>query len=127
MLSVDIINFYLYSQENYETTKMNIDNLFYPEVYPIIKNLSQLELYEEEIKEGEDYLLNNSEELNLLIAKKLKLPDTKLALLNAIRARINMLSDHQYMAEETLKLCQELIQKIDKDLGLTPDMVNNYD
>lgn len=127
MLSIDVINYYLYSEENSNVSKKNIDNIFYPSVYPLIKKFAQIEVYEDFIEDDENELLEDSTQLDQTIKKILTTDTAKLDLLNAIKIRINMMTDHYIMAEETLKLSKELIKKIDDYLGLKPDMVNNYD
>jgi hypothetical protein len=124
-LSIDIINYYLASQGSYDDVKNNIENIFYPEVYPTIKKLCQITMYDEDIGEGEEYLAEEYEELSLLINNRLKSVDTKLDLLNAIKIRIQILSVHVYMIDDLLEIAEVLIKSINKDLGLTPEMVNN--
>ncbi|MDD7914437.1 DUF6090 family protein [Polaribacter ponticola] len=116
-LSIDIINYYLASQGSYDDVRNNIDNIFYPEVYPTIKNLCQITMYDEDVGEGEKYLLENYEGLNSFINNKLKSFETKLNLLNAIKIRIQILSVHLYMIKDTLEIGEELIKSIDEDLG----------
>jgi len=67
-LSIDIINYYLNSQESNDDVKNNIDNIFYPEVYPTIKKLCQITMYDED----EEYLFEEYQELELLIKNRLK-------------------------------------------------------
>lgn len=127
MLSIDIINYYLNSQESADDVKNNIDNIFYPEVYPIIKQLCQIIMYDEDVGEDEEFLLEEYDEFSNLINKKLEKSEVKLALLNAIKIRIQILSVHVYMIDDLLDFAKELIVKIDKDLGLKPEDVNHYD
>lgn len=120
ILSVDIINYYLTSQGSYDDVKNNIDNIFYPEVYPTIKNLCQITMYDEDVGEGENYLTEEYEDLGLLINNRLNTSETKLDLLNAIKIRIQILSVHLYMINDMLEIAEELIKSIDKELGYTP-------
>lgn len=126
-LSIDIINYYLNSQDSFDEVKNNIDNIFYPEVYPIIKKLSQITMYDEDVGEDEEYLVKEYENLNILINNRLNSDETKLDLLNAIKIRIQILSSHLYMINDTLEIAAELIKSIDEDLGLTAKDVNTYD
>lgn len=126
-LSVDIINYYLSSQGSFDDVKNNIDNIFYPQVYPTIKQVSQITMYDEDVGEDEDFLLEEYQELQTLINQKLEKPEIKLDLLNAIKIRIQILSVHTYMINDLLEFAQELIKSIDNYLGLTPDMVNHFD
>ena len=71
-LSIDIINYYLNSQESNDDVKNNIDNIFYPEVYPTIKKLCQITMYDEDVDEDEEYLFEEYKELELLIKNRLK-------------------------------------------------------
>lgn len=126
-LSIDIINYYLYSQESFDDVNNNRDNIFYPQVYPTIKKLCQISMYEEDIGEDEEYLEEEYEDLQELINKRLDLTETKLDLLNAIKIRIQILSVHVIMIDEILEFAKELIVAIDKDLGLEENDVNHYD
>lgn len=125
MLSIDIINYYLNSDENAKTTNSDIVNIFYPEVSTVINKFSEVEVYDEDIKEGEEYLLDLDEDANKYIKNLLSKTSTKLALINAIKTKIQIQSSHLITVEETLKLNDTLIKSIDKYLGLTPDMVNH--
>ena len=126
-LSINIINFYLFSQENFEIVKINIDNIFYPEVYPTIKKLSQITMYEEDIKENEDYLTVENETFKLLIENRLKNTGTQLDLLNALKIRIQILNEHVYMIDDLLTFAKELITSIDFYLELKPEDVHSFD
>ena len=126
-LSIDIINYYLNSQESADDVKNNIENIFYPEVYPTIKKLCQITMYDEDVGEDEDFLLGEYKELDILINQRLQKPEIKLDLLNAIKIRIQILSVHIFMINDILEIAEELIKSIDNYLGLTPDMVNHYD
>ena len=117
-LSVDIINFYLESDLNFNDIKSNNDNIFYREIYPIIKNYCQVELFNEDIKENEEILLKTSLELENHIFKKLEKPEAKLALVNAIKARLNILGEHLILTKETLILNSNLVNSIDDYLGI---------
>ena len=117
-LSVDIINFYLESDLNFNDIKSNNDNIFYREIYPIIKKYCQIELYNEDIKVDEKSLLKTSLELEKHILKELEKPGAKLALVNALKARLNILGEHLILAKETIILNAKLVESIDDYLGI---------
>ncbi len=125
-LSINIINFYLLSQENFEIVKNNFDNIFYPEVYPTIKQLSQITMFEEDVKENESYLTAENKTFKLLIENRLKNTGTQLDLLNALKIRIQILNEHVYMIDDLLNFAKELIISIDFYLELKPEDVNNF-
>ena len=85
-------------------------------------NLSELELSEEE-----DDLMIEDDLTNEYLKKKLKDPENVLRLLNALKTNIILDTNHLELTNETLEGGIDLIQKIDNYLGLTSEMVNNYD
>lgn len=125
-LSIDIINYYLSCKENEAATNSDIVNIFYPEISTVINKFSQIELYEEDLKEGEENLLITDNDLTKYIYRLLEKTDSKLALTNALKTKIQIQNGHLINVEETLELNDSLIKSIDKYLGLTPDMVNTY-
>lgn len=124
-LSIDIINYYLNCEESAANTNSDIVNIFYPEIATVINKFSQVELFDEDVKEGEEYLLEIDKNLTKHIHNLLNKTTTELALTNAIKTKILIQSGHLITVEEALKLNDTLIKSIDKYLGLTPDMVNN--
>ena len=72
-------------------------------------------------------MLEVDNNLTLLLSNELEKPTNILQLLNAIKTQIIIQTNHLYMVKETLEAGKNLIVEIDKDLGLTTDMVNNYD
>lgn len=125
-ISIDIINYYLNSDENAKSTNSDIVNIFYPEISTAINQFSEVEVYDEDIKEGEEYLLDLDKEISKHLNKLLTKTSTKLTLINAIKTKIHLQNTHLILAKETLSLNDSLIKKIDKYLGLTPEMVNPY-
>lgn len=127
-LSIDIINYYLTSQGSYDDVNNNIDNIFYPQVYPIIKKLCQITMYDEDIEEGEEFLTEEYEELTELINNRLESSETKLDLLNTIKIRIQISSVHSLMINQVLEYAKELIESIDKNLSLpTSKAIHNFE
>lgn len=123
-LSIDIVNYYTSSDGNYNDINNDIENVFYPEIYPIYNKLSQTELYKEDINKGEEYLLEIDDSFTNYINTQLEKTEVKLALINAIKTQIFILKEHDFMIQESIELNIELIKSIDNYLGLTPDMVN---
>jgi hypothetical protein len=115
-LSMDIINYYLFTDENEADMKNNIEQVFYKGIYPVFNNLAQVSLEEEYLNEDEKHLLNKDENLSLFILKKLNDPENKLSLLNAIKTRILIQDSHLALVEETLETGSDLIKKIDSEL-----------
>ena len=71
-------------------------------------------------------LLDLDKEISKHLNKLLTKTSTKLTLINAIKTKIHLQNTHLILAKETLSLNDSLIKKIDKYLGLTPEMVNPY-
>lgn len=126
-LSIDIIDYYLFCDDNYIDVKNDNDNIFYKEIHPVFYGLSQIILSPEDVNEDEVSILFEDDTANNFIKVKLKNPEHALTLLNALKMLILMNNFHLEMVEETLELGKELVQKIDDYLGLTPEMVNHYD
>lgn len=126
-LSIEIIDFYLFCEDNYIDVKNNNDNVFYKEVHPALYSLHQTNLSELELSEEEDDLMIEDDLTNEYLKKKLKDPENVLRLLNALKTNIILDTSHLELTKETLEGGIDLIQKIDNYLGLTPEMVNNYD
>jgi hypothetical protein len=126
-LSIEIIDFYLFCEDNYIDVKNNNDNVFYKEVHPALYSLHQTNLSELELTEAEDNLMKEDDLTNEYLKKKLKDPENVLRLLNALKTNIILDTSHLELTKETLEGGIDLIQKIDNYLGLTSEMVNNYD
>lgn len=124
-LSVDIVNYYTSCKGNLDDINNGIENIFYPEIFPVLNTFSQIELYEDDIKENEDYLLTIDESFIKHIHIKLEKTSSKIALTNAIKGKILILSDHVYMIKESIELNISLVKSIDKYLGIKPSQVNN--
>lgn len=126
-LSIEIIDYYLFCDDNYIDMKNDNNNIFYKEIHPVFYSLSQIELEGLELKNDELNLLFNNEVANSFINKNLEDPKNILELLNALKSTILMYTYHLEMIDETLEAGKDLVQKIDDYLGLTPEMVNHYD
>ncbi len=123
-LSVDIIDYFLFCDDNEIDFTINNENVFYKDIYPVFSELHQQNMLELDLPPEEQYLLVSDERSNAFIQKKLEEPENILKLLNALRTNILIDDYHLSMVVETLEIGKELTEKIDKYLGLTPDMVN---
>ena len=126
-LSIDIIDYYLFCNDNYMDIKNDNDNIFYKEVHPVFYSLSETQLTDFELSKEELSLQEPNKEASEYIKKQLRNPELILKLLNALKTTIIVHTEHLEMITETLSAGKELIQQIDDYLGLTPDMVNYYD
>lgn len=126
-LSIDIIDYYLFCDDNYIDVKNNNDNVYYREIHPVLTSLCQTSLEGLELTEEQKKLLEYDAKTDDFLKEELKKPQNILRLLNALRTHILLNTSHLEMVEETLEIGKLLIEKIDKYLGLTPEMVNHYD
>ena len=127
-LSIDIIDYFLFCEDNDIDFVNNYNNIFYKEIYPVFSSLHQTSLEGIEFKkEEEDYLFFNDPKMNIYLQKKLIKPENNLRLLNAVRTNIAIDIFHLEMVNESLEAGLDLVKKIDAYLGLTQDMVNTYD
>jgi hypothetical protein len=126
-LSTEIIGYFSYINEQHVNIKTEIDNVFYPEVYPAYNKFSQLELPSNISGLDESFFMEKDNELKEYIHSLLEKPASKLLLINAIKTQISLLDDNLKVIEETLKYIKEITQFVDDYLGLTPEMVNHYD
>lgn len=123
-LSVSIIDYYLYSEDNYIDIKNNNDNVFYRELHPIFYNLAQIVMIDKELYEDKDGLFETDSEIDIILIKKLEIDDTKMKFLNALKSLILIYKLQLEMIDDTIEMGRDLVKKIDNELGLTPDMVN---
>ncbi|MEQ6123636.1 DUF6090 family protein [Pseudotenacibaculum sp. MALMAid0570] len=126
-LSIDMIDYYLFCDDNYIDVKNNNDNIYYKDIHPIFSRLSQTILEGTDLSEEQQSLLEYDAKTDAFLRKELEKPENILLLLNALRTHILLNTSHLEMVEETLEIGKLLVQKIDNYLGLTPDMVNHYD
>ena len=125
-LSLELIDFYLFCEDNFIEVKKNNDNLYFKEVYPVLNKLSQYNLSFEKLN-NEEIMINNNEIINEYLNIELDKPANILALLNAIKIQTTIQKIHLAIAKETLEGGIQLTAVIDKYLGLTFDDVNHYD
>lgn len=118
-LSVSIIDYYLYSEDNYVDMKNNNDNVYYPMFY----DLAQIVILEKELYNDDEGLFETDDEVQAMLEKKLENAETKIKFLNALKSLILINKLQLEMIDETIKRGKILIQKIDDELGITPDMV----
>ncbi|MFY0602875.1 MAG: hypothetical protein JXQ93_02925 [Flavobacteriaceae bacterium] len=115
-LSLEVIDFYLYSADNEEVFRNDIDNIFYPQIYPVLSSVVQVNLEDFLTDEKDDYLLNRLPTISSLIEQKLKNPSKRLALENAIKLKILILSDQLAIIKETQKGAIELNKLLEAEL-----------
>ena len=124
-LSLEVIDFYLFCEDNFIDVKNNNDNIYYKEIYPVLNKLSEIHF------ENDGLFDKNGSTKNAVIKnylnKELDKPENILALLNAIKTQTLIQITHLEIAKETLKGGKELISFIDNYLGLTLEDVNNFD
>lgn len=115
-LSLEVIDFYLFSEDNEQVFQNDIDNIFYPQIYPVISSLVQVDLNDYVTDDKDEYLLKSSSASSELIASQLKNQKTKLALENAIKLKILMLVDQSVIIKETQKGIKDLDSLIKVEL-----------
>jgi len=123
-LSIDIIDYFLFCEDNEIDFNTNYENIFFEEIYPVFSGLHQTNLAELEFEGNEDYLNVEDQKTNEYLKKKLEEPENVLRMINALRINIAMDIFHLEMVTLTLKEGNNLVKKIDNYLGLTPEMVN---
>lgn len=121
-LSIDIIDYYLFCEDNYIDFENNNNNIFYKVVFPIFYNSSQISLVD--LNEGEQDLLINDTIIHNFINDELNKPSVIYKLVNAIKIKIIILSNHLEMVNETLSDSKELVKKIDTYLEIKPEDIN---
>lgn len=125
-LSIDIINYYLSCENNYNDLKKDLDNIFYREIYPVFNAHSQVIIEPDSLITNEDFVFQKDKQLSTYIKQKLEKPESKLQLINAVKTKLQLQQNYLELIKMTLKDSDSLINKIDTYLGLTPDMVNTY-
>ncbi len=121
-LSLTIIEYFSFIRENNANSNTDIINVFYPEIYPVYNQFSQVVLPNNSNKKP-----TIDKDITLYIHDILQKPASKLLLLNAIKTQILLLLDNIVVIDETLLFSKEVIQSIDDYLGLTSEMVNHFD
>ena len=115
-LSLEVIDFYLYSADNEEVFKNDLDNIFYPQIYPVLSSLVQVDIKPFLKDDDDSYLLEKSPPISLLIKKRLDDLSTRLALENAIKLKILILSDQMEVVKETQKGAKVLNTLLENEL-----------
>ncbi|MGY8909663.1 MAG: hypothetical protein ACKVIG_07360 [Flavobacteriales bacterium] len=120
ILSVNIINYYLFCEANNNDVDNDLNNIFYKLIYPVINKYSQVILYEE----SEENSIDIDRALTLFIKDELSKPTSKLELINAVKTKFILQENFLNLVKETLIENDSLIKHIDSYLGLTADEVN---
>lgn len=115
-LSTNIIDFYLLTEECEQTIMLNINHVYYKEIYPVFNKFTQVELDELELEDDELMLLNSEEHLTADILTRLKSPKESLALLNAIKTHILIITHHQDLVKLVLDEIDAMSKEIEDEL-----------
>lgn len=115
-LSLEVIDFYLFSADNEHVFQNDIDNIFYPQIYPVLNSLVQVDLGDYVSDENDEYLLDQLPSTSKFILQQLQNIKTRLALENAIKLKILILSDQMTILKETQKGIKELNDLIASEL-----------
>jgi hypothetical protein len=115
-LSLEVIDFYLFSEDNEHVFQNDIDNIFYPQIYPVLTSLVQVDLTDYISDEKDRYLLDQLPSISKLILQRLQNTETQLALENAIKLKILILSDQLTIIKETQKGITSLNAMIEAEL-----------
>ena len=100
LLSIDIINYYLFCENSYNDLKKDIDNIFYREVYPVFNAYSQVEVDIDSAYANEKYLFQVDKELSLHLKNKLKKPESRLQLINAVKLKLQLQQNYRELVKE---------------------------
>lgn len=122
-LSVSIIDYYLYSEDNYIDIKNNNDNVYYRELHPMFYDLAQIVIIQDELYDDQENLFETDDEIAAILEKKLENKEVKIKFLNALKTLILINKLQLEMIDETIELGRILVQKIDDELGFTPEKV----
>lgn len=124
-LSIDVIDFYLFCEDNYKDVENNNNNLYYRELFPFFYNHSQFTIRtDDDFFKDEEGLFEKDVIIEQFLKEKLNTQETKIKFLNALKSLIIISTKHLDLINETIKLETNLVNKIDNYLGLTPEMVN---
>lgn len=126
-LSISIIDYYLFCEDNDKDVKNNNDNVYYRELHPIFYNYSQITvLPNDDLFEDKEGLFETDEEIAQFLETKLGEKESKIKFLNSLKALILLYSNHLDIVNETIELGIELVKEIDLYLGFTPEMVTKF-
>ena len=87
-------------------------------------DLAQIVILEDELYDDKEHLFETDDEIETILEKKLENEETKIKFLNALKSLILINQLQLEMIDETIKKGRILVQKIDEELGLTPEMDN---
>ena len=83
--------------------------------------------FDDELYDDQENLFETDDEVATILKKKLENDEIKIKFLNALKSLILINKLQLEMIDETIEMGRILVQKIDDELGLTPDMVNQID
>ncbi|WP_445749733.1 DUF6090 family protein [Polaribacter sp.] len=126
-LSIGVIDYYLFCEDNYKDVKNNNDNVYYRELHPLFYNNSQITILKnDDLISDKEGLFDTDDEITNFLKNKLDEQETKIKFLNALKALIILNNIHLDLVKETIDLGIELVKVIDLYLGFTPEMVNEF-
>ena len=114
-LVLNIIDFYLFTDELENIYKVNQSQVFYGEVYSTLNKYSEVDISH---FVEEENLLFEDKEAQKYILSELEKPKNRLALTNAIKTKILVVSDYLLNVNESLSLVDKMINEIDDEIEL---------
>lgn len=114
-LVLNIIDFYLYTDELENVFKVNQSQVFYGEVYTTLNKYSEINLMD---FLDDENLLFEDKEAQQYILSELKHPKNRLALTNSIKTKILLISDYLINLNESLNLIDKMIDEIDNEINI---------
>lgn len=114
-LVLNIIDFYLFTDELENIYKVNQSQVFYGEVYSTLNKYSEVDISH---FVEEENLLFQDKEAQKHILSELEKPNNRLALTNAIKTKILVISDYLLNVNESLNLVDKMINEIDDEIEL---------
>ena len=115
-LSLEVIDYYLYTADTEEVFKNDLDNVFYPQIYPVLNDLVQVDIEPFLEDDDSDDLLKQLTPISSYIQKKLNEVSIRLALENAIKLKLLILTDQLEIIKETKKGAEELNKLLEDEL-----------
>lgn len=117
-LVLDIIDFYLFTDELEDAFKINQSQVFYGEVYTTLNKYSEIDLTE---YIDDENLLFEDKEVQQYIFTELEKPKNRLALTNAIKNKILVISDYLENVNTSLDFVAKMIEAIDNEINILRD------
>lgn len=114
-LVLDIIDFYLFTDELENVFKVNQSQVFYGEVYTTLNKYSEINLLD---FVDDENLLFEDKEAQQYILSELEQPKNRLALTNAIKNKILVISDYLINVNESINLVDKMINEIDNEIDI---------